>query len=263
MVGADALSGTDRQYLAYETAFERRLLDQGRAENRTLDETLDRAWDGPRRAAPTRADHAARRAGRRARRLAGRAEGVSAMDAKLRGLPPGRAGRMWLTPTARRGDARGGPARPASCASCWPRSRRFALLAERTQGEWEAAVRDLERWMLRATLLSGERGLRLAADGGPAEVEVAWRQTMGVRYPARASCQLPRARPRPTPSPDNTALRACGRRRPGGRCAPASTTRSPSPPWLRCRAEIVSTRRQLRAVRDRWTPTAGGGPRAR
>ncbi len=45
MVGTDALSGTDRQYVAYEAVFERRLLDQGRAENRTLDDTLDLAWD--------------------------------------------------------------------------------------------------------------------------------------------------------------------------------------------------------------------------
>jgi V/A-type H+-transporting ATPase subunit B len=45
MVGEEALSGTDRQYIAYEGAFERRLIDQGRDENRSLDETLDQAWD--------------------------------------------------------------------------------------------------------------------------------------------------------------------------------------------------------------------------
>ena len=45
LVGLDALSGTDRQYLAYETAVESRLLTQGPAENRALDHTLDLAWD--------------------------------------------------------------------------------------------------------------------------------------------------------------------------------------------------------------------------
>jgi len=45
MVGIDALSGTDRQHIAYEAAFERRLLDQGRTESRALDDTLDLAWD--------------------------------------------------------------------------------------------------------------------------------------------------------------------------------------------------------------------------
>ncbi|MGB8380339.1 MAG: V-type ATP synthase subunit B, partial [Dermatophilaceae bacterium] len=44
MVGMEALSGTDRQYLDYQVAFERRLLEQGRAENRGLDQTLDLAW---------------------------------------------------------------------------------------------------------------------------------------------------------------------------------------------------------------------------
>jgi V/A-type H+/Na+-transporting ATPase subunit B len=44
LVGMETLSGTDQQYLAYETAFGETLLDQGRDENRTLDQTLDRAW---------------------------------------------------------------------------------------------------------------------------------------------------------------------------------------------------------------------------
>jgi V/A-type H+-transporting ATPase subunit B len=45
LIGAETLSGTDRQYLAFTETFERRMLDQGRAENRTLSATLDRAWE--------------------------------------------------------------------------------------------------------------------------------------------------------------------------------------------------------------------------
>jgi V/A-type H+/Na+-transporting ATPase subunit B len=45
LVGASALSATDRQYLAFSGAFERRLIDQGRDEQRSLGETLDRAWE--------------------------------------------------------------------------------------------------------------------------------------------------------------------------------------------------------------------------
>jgi V/A-type H+-transporting ATPase subunit B len=44
LVGADALSATDRLYVAFEQAVAHRLLDQRRDESRTLDETLDRAW---------------------------------------------------------------------------------------------------------------------------------------------------------------------------------------------------------------------------
>ncbi len=44
LIGAAALSGTDRQYLAFDDAFTRDVMAQGADEVRTLDETLDRAW---------------------------------------------------------------------------------------------------------------------------------------------------------------------------------------------------------------------------
>jgi len=44
LVGTAALSQTDRQYLAFERAFEQTLLNQRPDETRTLDDTLDRAW---------------------------------------------------------------------------------------------------------------------------------------------------------------------------------------------------------------------------
>jgi V/A-type H+-transporting ATPase subunit B len=45
LLGSAALSETDQQYLAFETTVEARLLDQGITESRTLDDTLDRAWE--------------------------------------------------------------------------------------------------------------------------------------------------------------------------------------------------------------------------
>jgi V/A-type H+-transporting ATPase subunit B len=44
VVGADALSESERSYLAFSDAFEREFVSQGQAETRTLQETLDRAW---------------------------------------------------------------------------------------------------------------------------------------------------------------------------------------------------------------------------
>jgi V/A-type H+-transporting ATPase subunit B len=44
LVGAAALSETDRRYLQLETAFDQCLLNQHGTENRTLDDTLARAW---------------------------------------------------------------------------------------------------------------------------------------------------------------------------------------------------------------------------
>jgi V/A-type H+-transporting ATPase subunit B len=45
LVGMAALSPTDRRYLDFEDAFEHRLVDQRRDESRSLDDTLDRAWE--------------------------------------------------------------------------------------------------------------------------------------------------------------------------------------------------------------------------
>ena len=45
LIGLDALSEADRAYLHFEEVFEHRLLGQGRQEDRSLTETLDRAWE--------------------------------------------------------------------------------------------------------------------------------------------------------------------------------------------------------------------------
>jgi V/A-type H+-transporting ATPase subunit B len=45
IVGAAALSGTDQLYLLFETEFEHRVVDQGRREARSLDETFARCLD--------------------------------------------------------------------------------------------------------------------------------------------------------------------------------------------------------------------------
>ncbi|MEM4484677.1 MAG: V-type ATP synthase subunit B [Sulfolobales archaeon] len=45
IVGEESLSETDRRYLRFAEAFERRFLSQGFYENRSIEETLDIAWD--------------------------------------------------------------------------------------------------------------------------------------------------------------------------------------------------------------------------
>ncbi len=44
LIGTAALSAADRRYQDFETAFETRLMNQGRRENRTLGQTLGLAW---------------------------------------------------------------------------------------------------------------------------------------------------------------------------------------------------------------------------
>jgi len=44
LIGSGALSESDRRYQELERAFETGLVNQGRTENRTLEQTLRRAW---------------------------------------------------------------------------------------------------------------------------------------------------------------------------------------------------------------------------
>jgi V/A-type H+/Na+-transporting ATPase subunit D len=181
------------------------------------------------------------------------------MTAKLRGLPPGRAGRVWLRRRLVVAE-RGADLLERKLRILVGEEQSFALLAERTNTEWDDAVRELELWTLRASLLSGARGLRLASDSEDAEVEVAWRLTMGVRYPARSTCQLPR-RPASRAVPDNTALVHAVVA--AERAVRAGVDHAVAVAALAAmREEITSTRRQLRAVRDRWIPRLEAAHRA-
>jgi V/A-type H+-transporting ATPase subunit D len=173
------------------------------------------------------------------------------MTARLRGLPPGRAGRMWLQ---RRLDVatRGSDLLEHKLRILLAEEQDFALRAERARVAWEAAVAELDLWTLRSALLSGERGVRLASDGAAADVDITWRLTMGVHYPAAAECSIPQ----PSPSafqPDNSAVARVGSAaeqvvRAGADCAVTETALES------VRAEIHSTRRKLRALRERWIP---------
>ena len=45
VIGEDELSDTDKAYMKFGDAFEKNFLNQGFEENRSMDETLDLAWD--------------------------------------------------------------------------------------------------------------------------------------------------------------------------------------------------------------------------
>jgi V/A-type H+/Na+-transporting ATPase subunit D len=172
------------------------------------------------------------------------------MSRRLRGLPPGRAGRMWLTRRLAVA-TRGADLLEQKLRILLAEEQDFSLQAERTQEAWVQAVAELDRWLLRSALLSGERGLRLATGDAPAVVDIEWRMTMGARYPASVECTVPE--PAAAFGPDNTALRhsvtaAEETVRAGAEHAVATTA------LAAVQSEIASTRRQLRALRDRWVP---------
>ena len=174
------------------------------------------------------------------------------MTAPVRGLPPGRAGRLWLRRRLALAE-RGGELLEQKLRILRAEEDRFTLRCERTAEEWAAAVRDLDVWTVRAALLSGERGLRLARCGDrPAVADVSWRLTMGVRYPSAVAVRLPPTEPA-DPVPDNSALlhaRTAAERvvQAGAEHAVATTA------LAAIRAEIATTARQVRALQDRWVP---------
>jgi V/A-type H+/Na+-transporting ATPase subunit D len=162
-------------------------------------------------------------------------------------VPPGRAGRLWLQrrlQVARRG---------ADLLD-----RKLRLLAEelgglrdtaaRTAADWDRCCADAERWLLRASLLGGERAVRLANDGIVADVTISYRVTMGVRHPADATCIIPA--PVTWDGPVLTETRHAH-----AAALSAAVAHAAAAEALRVvEAEALATRYRLRAIRDRWIP---------
>jgi V/A-type H+-transporting ATPase subunit D len=169
----------------------------------------------------------------------------------IHGVPPGRPGRVWLR--HRRAVAeRGSDLLETKLRILAAERDRAALQAERTAREWALAAQDAERWLLRAALHSGRRGLRLAVDREPAQVHLTWATTMGVTYPDRTDLLVPEADP-DAATPDSAALvqaRAATRRALQVAAEHAAATAA----LEALDAEVRTTRRRLRALRERWLP---------
>jgi V/A-type H+-transporting ATPase subunit D len=101
---------------------------------------------------------------------------------------------------------------------------------------------------LRATLLGGERVIRLAAEEGAAEVRISYAVTAGVRYPDRGSC-IGRQ-----PVPWAGAATAEARRAHQGALEAAVTHAAAAAALRLIEAEVTVTRYRLRAIKDRWIP---------
>ncbi len=162
-------------------------------------------------------------------------------------VPPGRAGRLWLQrrlQVARRG---------ADLLDRKLRILRGELAGlraaqARAAAEWDRCDADAQRWLLRASLLGGQRAIRLSADGALADVTISYAAVMGVRYPADASCAIPA--PGPWTSPALAEARQAHRDALAAAARHAAATES----VRLVEAEALATRYRLRAVRDRWIP---------
>ena len=162
-------------------------------------------------------------------------------------MPPGRAGRLWLTrrlQLARRG---------ADLLDRKLRILQAELVRVReaeagTAAQWDRCCADAEQWLLRASMLGGERAVRLGADGQLATVTIPYTTTMGVRHPASPACAIPA-----TVTWDGPALTRT--RQAHAAALQAAVQHAAAAEALRViEAETLATRYRLRAIEDRWIP---------
>jgi V/A-type H+-transporting ATPase subunit D len=170
---------------------------------------------------------------------------------ELRRVPPGRAGRLWLTERLR-------AARLAAdlldrkLRLLRSEEERLRQLEQRTNRRWQASWRRADTWGRRASVLSGQRGVRLAAPVEQAEVSLLWANVMGVRYPADGTATPPEEATT-TRTPDSAALvEASAAFREAVAAAVAQAAASTAGRVVQ--AEIALTRRRRRAIADRWIP---------
>jgi V/A-type H+/Na+-transporting ATPase subunit D len=101
--------------------------------------------------------------------------------------PPGRAGRPWLVHRLEV-SRRGAELLDEKFRALARERMRLEPVATAARTEWERSAREAERWLTRAAMMGGERGLTLsAAAARPAEVTVRWRAILGVACPSEAS----------------------------------------------------------------------------
>jgi len=162
-------------------------------------------------------------------------------------VPPGRAGRIWLLrrlETSRRA----ADLLDRKLRILQSELARLQAAAAETAAQWDRCQAEARTWLLRAALLGGERAVRLGGDGQVADMRVSYETTMGIRYPATATCTVPPALTWDSPVMAGTrqahraALAAAARH-----AAATASVRLVDD-------EVRVTRYRLRAVQDRWIP---------
>lgn len=162
-------------------------------------------------------------------------------------VPPGRAGRLWLEQrlaVARRG----ADLLDRKLSILAAELSRLRAAAELTGREWARSSAEAERALLRATLLGGQRAVRLAVGRDFAEVRITYTVTMGARHPASAESTVP------GPVTWDGPAVAAARQAHAQALAAAVRHAAAAAAVAVIEAETAATRYRLRAVRDRWIP---------
>ncbi|MCP2247304.1 V-type ATP synthase subunit D [Lentzea aerocolonigenes] len=164
-------------------------------------------------------------------------------------IPPGRSGRSWLRRRLA-GAERAAELLEQKLRALHAEQRRLEAAVGRSGAEWTARLTEARTWMLRAALVGGRRGIRLAGTAAEAEVTISWTATLGVRYPAAATCTPPDSE---SALPGGTAItRAAEEQR---RALDAAVQHAVAVTALRrVSAEADATRQRVRVLRRHWVP---------
>lgn len=170
------------------------------------------------------------------------------MPAAPAGLPPGRAGRLWLA-------ARIEVARRA--AALLERKERLLAAEEarlrhqldKATHTWVGSWASASAWTARAALVGGQHDLRQVTTV-PAVAEVTWRNTMGISYPESGRCRLAPSPPVLSSNPALAPAVDANRRALAAALDQAVTARA----HALVSAELTATRRNRRAITERRLP---------
>ncbi|WP_168589231.1 V-type ATP synthase subunit D [Saccharopolyspora sp. ASAGF58] len=167
-------------------------------------------------------------------------------------VPPGRAGRLRLRRRLEVAE-RGAALLEQKLRALQQEEHRLAQRARTSEQEWTNTAKEAETWLMRAALLTGQRGLRVAHPDQAAEVRIHWTTAMGVRYPDDVTCTLPR---RGHDSPAILCSAAVIKAEAAHKAALGTAVRhAVDLAALRLiSAEVATTRQRVRMLRHYWAP---------
>ncbi len=166
-------------------------------------------------------------------------------------IPPGRAGRMWVLGRIRMG-RRAADLLDRKLSILRTEQERLRRQADEATARWQQRWREADQWAARSALMGTAREIRLCAPTGSARVAINWSATMGVRYPAAATCEFPAASS--SDRAPGTAVLVEAQRAFHAAVEAAVETAAASAAVVIVDDEVAATRRRIRAVNDRWLP---------
>jgi len=171
--------------------------------------------------------------------------------AELRGVPPGRAGRLWLQSRLQTAHL-AADLLERKLRGLRIEQARLAGQSRETARRWAESWQVADLWAARAALLGGWGEMRLSSPASTAQVSITWRLLMGVRCPQGVQCQLPDLDPGERGPGNAATVQAMAALREAVQAAAdAAAVRTA----LRVvDAEVAATRRRLRAITNRRIP---------